>query len=77
MGVKLEFCQLHMATKDPTLIIPQLLGSLFLCTSPSSCLPPPAIITAKPNLSKNVVHPFLPLTPHLVIGNYREKQSPK
>jgi hypothetical protein len=24
-----------------------------------------------------VVHPFLPLTPHLVIGNYREKQSPK
>ncbi len=80
MGVKLEFCQLHMATKDPTLIIPQLLGSLFLCTSPSSSLllPPPAIIiTAKPNLSKNVVHPFLPLTPHLVIGNYREKQSPK
>ncbi len=61
MGVKLELCQLHMATKDPLLLFLNYWVLFFFAPYPPSpsSLPPPAIITAKPNPSKIVVHPFL------------------
>lgn len=70
MGVKkLEFCQLHMATKDALLLFLNYWVLFFFAPlPPPSSLPPPAIITAKPNPSKNVVHSFLPPLPLWWLG---------